>query len=54
MADDGDEVLFQNPKCLRANKERREHGGMNHGGVVANYLAKVQSVTESFQFFSKK
>jgi hypothetical protein len=27
---------------------------VNHGGVVANYLAKVQSVTESFQFFSQK
>jgi hypothetical protein len=54
MEDEGDEVFSQNPKCPRANKERIEYGGGNHGGVAANYLAKVQSETESFQFFSKK
>jgi hypothetical protein len=45
----GTDDCFLNPKQPKAHKERSEYIGINCGGVVENYLAEVQSVTDIFQ-----
>ena len=45
----GADDCFPNPKQPKAQKERSECMDINSGGVVKNYLAKVQSVIDSFQ-----